>query len=146
MAYSKEIYQGKFVPKNPSKYKGRVNDIVYRSSYELKFMNWADKNQDVLSWSSEEIVVPYKSPLDNRIHRYFVDFFVETKDKKYLVEVKPHSFTKEPKIPQRKTKKFINEVKQYGVNLAKWESAKQFANHKGWEFLIIKEKELGLSL
>ena len=84
MAYSKEIYQGKFVPKNPSKYKGRVNDIVYRSSYELKFMNWADKNQDVLSWSSEEIVVPYKSPLDNRIHRYFVDFFVETKDKKYI--------------------------------------------------------------
>ena len=146
MAYSKEIYKGKFVPKNPSKYKGRVNDIVYRSSYELKFMNWADRNQDVVSWSSEEIVIPYKSPLDNRIHRYFVDFFIETKDKKYIVEVKPYRFTQEPKIPKRKTKRFISEVKQYGVNLAKWESAKQFANHKGWEFLIITEKELGLSL
>lgn len=137
------------MPKNPSKYKGDLSNIIYRSGYELKFMNWCDLNSDVLEWGSEEVVIPYRSPLDNRVHRYFVDFLVKVKQtdntcKMILVEVKPYRFTQEPKIPKRRTKRFINEVKQWGVNLAKWESATEFCIDRGWEFKLITEKELRL--
>jgi hypothetical protein len=145
MTYTKQLYQGKFVPKNPAKYKGIITNIVYRSSYELKFMNWCDMNKDIIEWGSEEIVIPYRSPLDNKVHRYFVDFHIKTsKGKMYLIEVKPLRFTQEPKIPKRKTKRFIQEVKQWGVNLAKWKAAKEFCDNRKWEFKLITEKELGL--
>tara|TARA_R110002167_G_scaffold247369_1_gene452981 strand:- start:257 stop:703 length:447 start_codon:yes stop_codon:yes gene_type:complete len=148
MTYSKKVYSGKFIPRNPKKYKGNVTSIIYRSSYELKFMNWCDISDSVMEWGSEEIVIPYISPLDNRVHRYFVDFYVKvsSKDKiRYcLVEVKPFRFTQEPKIPKRKTKRFLNEVKQWGVNLSKWEAAKEFCLDRNWEFMIITEKELGI--
>jgi len=144
--YSKNVYKGRFVCNNPEKYVGNSQEIIYRSSYELKFMNWCDTNTDVLAWGSEEIVIPYRSPLDKKIHRYFPDFFVKTESKKYLIEVKPYRFTKEPVIPKRKTKRFINEVMTYGVNLAKWETATEFCLDRGWEFMIITEKELGLPL
>tara|TARA_X000001382_G_C3033220_1_gene135458 strand:+ start:89 stop:535 length:447 start_codon:yes stop_codon:yes gene_type:complete len=148
MTYSKQVYSGKFIPRNPKKYKGSVNNIIYRSSYELKFMNWCDISDSVLQWGSEEVVIPYISPLDKKIHRYFVDFFVKVNSKnkvRYcLVEVKPFRFTQEPKIPKRKTKRFLNEVKQWGVNLSKWEAAKEFCLDRNWEFMIITEKELGI--
>ena len=148
MTYSKQVYSGKFIPRNPEKYKGSVNNIIYRSTYELKFMNWCDISDSVLQWGSEEVVIPYISPLDNKIHRYFVDFFVKVNSKnkvRYcLVEVKPFRFTQEPKIPKRKTKRFLNEVKQWGVNLSKWEAAKEFCLDRNWEFMIITEKELGI--
>lgn len=151
MAYTKDTYKGKFLPTKPHKYIGDASNIVYRSSYEMKFMKWCDLNDSVLRWASEEIVIPYVSPLDRQIHRYFVDFFIEVKTKegtikKYLVEVKPYKFTQPPVVPKRKTQKFISEVKQWGVNTAKWESAKRFASKQGWEFILITEKDLGSSL
>ena len=145
MPYNKEIHKGRFKPKNVHKYRGNPSNIIYRSGYELKFMNWCDKNNDVTAWGSEEIVIPYRSPIDNRVHRYYPDFIIRVKDTTYLIEVKPYRFTQEPKIPKRKTKRFITEVKQWGVNLAKWESAKEFCLDRGWEFKIITEKELGIS-
>lgn len=148
MTYTKQLYQGKFKPRNPAKYKGDISNIIYRSSYELKFMNWCDLNDSVQEWGSEEIVIPYRSPLDNRYHRYFVDFYVKVVNNNgaemYLVEVKPHRFTQEPKIPKRRTKRFIQEVKQWGVNLAKWEAAEEFCKDRKWKFKIITEKELNL--
>jgi len=148
MTYTKQLYQGKFKPRNPAKYKGDISNIIYRSSYELKFMNWCDLNDSVQEWGSEEIVIPYRSPLDNRYHRYFVDFYVKVVNNNdaemYLVEVKPHRFTQEPKIPKRRTKRFIQEVKQWGVNLAKWEAAEEFCKDRNWKFKIITEKELNL--
>ena len=145
MTYTKELHQGKFVPKNPNKYRGDISNIVYRSGYEVKFMNWCDLNSDVTQWSSEEIVIPYRSPLDNKLHRYFVDFYVKIQDKVYLIEVKPDRFTREPAIPKRKTKRFLNEVAQYAVNQAKWKAAREVCADRNWEFKIITEKELGIS-
>jgi hypothetical protein len=149
MAYTKDTYRGLFTPKNPQKYLGNVHQIVYRSSYELRFMKWCDFNENVLQWGSEEIVIPYTSPLDGKIHRYFVDFFIKIRNrdnniKKYLIEVKPYRFTQEPVAPQRKTKKFISEVYQWAVNNAKWDAAKKIAKNNGWEFMLITEKDLGL--
>ena len=110
MIYRKDIHRGRFIPKNPKKYRGNLSQVIYRSGYELKFMNWCDMNDDVREWSSEEVVIPYVSPLDSRVHRYYIDFLVRIREQTYLIEVKPERFTREPSIPKRKTKRFLNEV------------------------------------
>lgn len=144
-----KTYKGKFKVKNPVKYAGDLSNIVYRSLWELRFMNWCDQNESILEWGSEIVVVPYISPLDMKIHRYFVDFFIRVKNsqgniEKYLVEIKPEKFTKPPEIPQRKTKRFIDEVFQYGVNDAKWKAAFEFCQNRNMKFVILTEKDLGI--
>lgn len=138
-------YQGFFRPNNPSKYKGDPTNIVYRSSWELKFMMYLDMHGDVISWSSEECIVPYKSPIDGRWHRYFPDFVFTKKDKEtVMVEIKPHKQTKPPEIQKKKTKKYINEVVTWGVNEAKWKAAEEFCADRKWKFMIMTENELGI--
>lgn len=143
----RKYYQGFFKPINPKKYRGDPTNIVYRSGWEKKVMIWCDTNSNVVSWSSEEIVIPYVSPVDNRVHRYFVDFFVEAVGKDgethvMLLEVKPKAQTQEPKPVKRKTKRYITEVMTWGVNQAKWDAAEKFCKSKGWEFKLITEAEL----
>jgi len=146
----KGLYKGRFKVTNLSKYKGDATNVVYRSSWELKFMKWCDTNPSVLEWGSETVIIPYRSPVDSKIHRYFVDFYVKVKAKnnlttKYLVEIKPEKFTKPPDIPKKKTKRFIEEVFMYGVNQAKWKSADEFCKDKGMQFLVLTENDLGIS-
>lgn len=146
----KAVYKGRYRVLNPSKYKGNLGEIVYRSSWELKFMVWCDRNASVLEWGSETVVIPYKYPVDNKLHRYFVDFYVKIKNKeskvtKYLVEIKPEKFTKPPEIPKKQTKKFIQEVFQYGTNQAKWKAANEFCQERGMKFLVLTENDLGIN-
>ena len=146
----KAVYKRRYRVLNPSKYKGNLGEIVYRSSWELKFMVWCDRNASVLEWGSETVVIPYKSPVDNKLHRYFVDFYVKIKNKeskvtKYLVEIKPEKFTKPPEIPKKQTKKFIQEVFQYGTNQAKWKAANEFCQERGMKFLVLTENDLGIN-
>ena len=141
-------YKGKYKPSYPKKYKGDPTNVIYRSLWERKFMVYCDKNENVLEWSSEEIALPYKSPLDNRIHRYFPDFYIKVKEgnkiQKYLVEIKPKRQVSEPKIPKRKTKGYIYEVKEYVKNQAKWKSAQEFCEDRQWKFKIMTEDDLGI--
>lgn len=142
-----EYKQGFFIPKFPQKYNGDPNNIVYRSGWEKMVMKSLDENTSVIRWSSEEIIIPYISPIDNKPHRYFVDFYVEAKAqdgsvKKMLIEVKPAAQVQPPKQSKRRTKRFISEVMTYGVNQAKWEAAQKFCQSKGWEFKILTENEL----
>ena len=138
--------QGIFRPRNKEKYKGNVTNIYYRSGWELKYMVYLDKHPDVLKWSSEEIVVPYISPIDGRMHRYFPDFIVWLRTpngyKTVMIEVKPKTQTKEPKIQKRVTESYVRKVMTYGVNQAKWKAAEEFCKDKGWEFTIMTEDEL----
>jgi len=148
MLYTK-TYKGKFRAKNPTKYHGDINNIVYRSLWELRFMKWCDLNSSVQEWGSETVIVPYISPVDRKVHRYFVDFYIKIKNKtgatqKYLIEIKPERFTKPPAIPARKTKRFIDEVFQYGVNEAKWKAAFEFCQDRNMKFMVLTEKDLGL--
>lgn len=137
------FYQGKFLPRNPQKYKGDPTNIWYRSSWELKAMMRFDKDPNIIQWMSEEIVIPYVSPIDGRVHRYFPDFWIKnSQGDTILIEVKPLSQTKEPKIPKRKTKRFLNEVIEWGKNQAKWQYAQEYAKDRGWKFVIITEKQL----
>ena len=145
-----KYYQGKFKPRNPQKYKGNPTKIFYRSSWELKFMNYCDMNENIIQYSLEEIVIPYKSPLDNRYHRYFVDFYMKVKQtdgtiKEYLVEIKPKKQTEEPnRNPKKRTKQWLYEVTTWGKNQAKWAAAKEFCADRNWEFLILTEEHLNV--
>jgi hypothetical protein len=139
-------YSGKYLPSNPKKYKGNYNNIIYRSLWERKFMVYCDLSAHVLEWSSEEIVIPYRSPLDGKVHRYYPDFYVKIKTlediKVYIVEVKPFKQTIEPKPPKKKTKQYLNEVFAYTKNQAKWKAAREWCADRRYEFKIITEIEL----
>lgn len=141
--------KGKFSPRHPEKYKGNAVNIIYRSSWELKLMSYLDSHPDVLEWASEEFCIPYLSPVDGRVHRYFPDFFVRKRNElgfieSIVVEVKPEIQVEPPKVSRRITRRYINEVKTYGVNTAKWKAAKNYCETRGWKFIIMTEKSLGI--
>jgi len=143
-------YSGRFIPRNPAKYVGDYKNIIYRSSWECRVMNWLDQNDDIISWASEEVIVPYVSPVDNRTHRYFPDFLVKVKTKDgshrtMMLEVKPKKQTVQPTVRKRVTKQYINEVTTYVVNEAKWKAANEYCLDRGWEFKILTEEHLGLT-
>ena len=144
-------YKGYFKPKNPQKYRGDPTNIIYRSRWELMAMGRFDGDRNVIWWSSEETVIPYRSPVDNRIHRYYVDFTVrlnteEGKLKTVLIEIKPYAQTKPPMITEskKKSRKYLNEVMTWGVNSAKWKAAREYCKDRGYEFMIVTENELGI--
>jgi hypothetical protein len=104
-------------------------------------------SESVLKWSSEEVVVPYRSPIDNRIHRYFVDFCVtaktETGEETMLIEIKPKAQTKKPTVSEKKvTTSKMREIKNWAINSAKWEAATKYSTERNWEFKIITDKDL----
>jgi hypothetical protein len=142
-------YKGKYQPSYPQKYKGDPRNIIYRSLWERKFMKYCDLNENILEWGSEEIPLPYRSPVDNKIHRYFPDFYIKVKEsngqiKKYLIEIKPKKQTVEPKVQKRKTKGYIYEVIEYAKNQAKWKAAEEFCEDRQWQFKILTEDDLGV--
>jgi len=142
-------YKGFFRPKNAAKYKGNPNNVIYRSSWELKLMKHLDEHPDVLQWSSEEFCIPYRSPIDGKVHRYFPDFFVKKKTREGLVEtvvieVKPKKQVLPPKVKEIPDRRYLREVKTYGINSAKWKAAKEYCELKKWKFQIMTEKELGV--
>ena len=135
-------YKGKFRPQNYKKYKGDHTNIVYRSGWELKFMKYLDRQPEVLRWSSEEIIIPYRSPIDNRLHRYFPDFWVKTTKGESLIEIKPKKQTKPPVLNPKHKRRYLKEVKTWGVNEAKWKAAAAFCENRGWKWQIITEDTL----
>lgn len=138
--------QGIFKPAHMQKYKG--HDLPrYLSSWELKLFRWCDTNPNVLEWASENVVVPYESPIDKKIHRYIVDATVKLKTatgvKKFLIEVKPYKQTVQPEqTPGKHKKTLLYEQLTYVQNQAKWAAAKCFAKKYGYEFTVLTEKEL----
>ena len=123
--------------------------IVCRSSWERKFCQWCDMNNSIISWASEEFSIPYVSPKDNRVHKYYPDYLIKVKEKNdmiktYVVEVKPYKQTRPPKTPKRKTKSYLTECVTYAVNQAKWKAAKEFCEDHRIEFKVVTEKELGI--
>ena len=142
-------YKGKYYPSFPRKYKGDPTNIIYRSLWERKFMVYCDRNSKILEWGSEEIALPYISPHDNRVHRYFPDFYIKVQEntgkvKRYLIEVKPLKQTTKPKKPKSQTKGYIREAFEYARNQAKWKAAREYCADRMWEFKVITEKELDI--
>ena len=143
-------YKGRYIPTNPKKYKGDPQSIIYRSLWERKFMVYCDTSKAILEWGSEEIIIPYISPWDNRVHRYFPDFYIKVKQrdnhmKKYIIEIKPKKQCSPPDTqPKKKTKNWLNEVKTWSINDAKWKHADKLFKNNGMEFKILTEDDLGI--
>lgn len=141
-------YKGRFLPKNPQKYAGDSSNIIWRSTWERRVMEWLDKSENVVYWASEELVIRYYNPLDNKIHKYFPDFIVKIKKKDgtvmtHVIEVKPEYQTKQP-TQKKKTKRFLEEQTTYIINQSKWKAATEFCKDRGWIFQVLTEKDLGI--
>ena len=142
-------YKGKYKVRCPYKYKGDPTKVIYRSLWELKFMKYCDSNINILEWGSEEMYVWYRSPVDNKPHRYFPDFYIKAREsngqiKKYIIEVKPKKQTAPPAKPKRQTKGYLREAFEYARNQAKWKAANEWCIDRGFEFKVLTEKELGI--
>lgn len=143
-------YSGRYIPKNPKKYRGDPSRITYRSLWERKFMVYCDLNDSIVEWGSEEVIIPYVSPWDGRVHRYFPDFYIKVKQKtgkhkKFIIEVKPKNQCSPPTTtPKKRTSKWYNEVKTWGINEAKWKSATQWCEDNNMQFQILNEDHLDI--
>lgn len=143
-----QFLQGKFRPINPKKYRGDVNNIVYRSSYELAVFRWIDDEDAIVAWSSEELVIPYISPIDKKAHRYFTDLVVWAKQadgstKRMVIEIKPHDQTLKPvKGAREKDEAYKQRVFDYLINQAKWKAAEEHCRQHGGEFIVLTEKHI----
>ena len=143
-------YSGKYHPKNPKKYVGNSARIYYRSLWERKFMVYCDTNNSIIEWGSEEVIIPYISPWDGRVHRFFPYFYIKVRQKdgglkKFIIEVKPKKQCTPPvKTPKRKTKRWYKEIKTWGVNEAKWKSAVKWCKNNHMEFQILTEDHLDI--
>jgi len=145
----KTYYQGKYVPSNPSKYRGDPSNIIYRSSWERKAMRYLDMKESVESWGSEELSVPYISPEDGKTHRYFPDLVAKVKlpdgtHQCFMFEIKPMRQCVEPTKPSKPGRRYAMEMRKWAVNLAKWKAAKEFCDSHGWKFVVLTEKELNI--
>lgn len=143
--------KGFFKCQHPEKYKGDPTQIIYRSQWEFKVMMQLDHDPQVVEWASEENPIAYTSPVDaytGRVHRYFPDFFVKKRDgTTYIIEVKPAEQCLPPKKPKKsdtakRQKQFLKESMTYAVNQAKWQAAEKYCARKGWNFIVITEKEI----
>ena len=139
-------YSGNYIPKNINKYKGKKK-ITWRSSWELKFMKYCDRNPRIVEWVSEPFAIRYYLSTDKKWHRYYPDFLIKTrtKDDKYktiLIEIKPENQTIPPKVGKKKRKTILNERKTWIMNQSKWKFAKEYCKRNGIELQILTEKEL----
>ena len=143
-------YSGRYIVQKPEKYEGDPTKVFYRSLWERQAFKWCEANSQVVSWSSEETVIPYRCKTDNKMHRYFVDLKIRLANGTiYLVEIKPKKEVSPPKQPARKTKKYVAEVMTYVKNSSKWEAAEEYCMARGWQFTIWTEdtlKSFGIKL
>ena len=115
---------------------------------ELRFMKWCDSSEKIFQWNSEEVVIPYISPIDNKRHRYFPDFLIQTSKGWFLIEVKPSIESKPPKklvvetLTLKKRRRYKRAVRTWLINEAKWEAAKKVCEIEDWKFQIMTEKQL----
>jgi len=148
MKYSRASI-GKYKVLHKEKYVADLQEVVYRSSWERKYMQYLDRNPDVLEWGSENIIIPYYNPVEKKTRRYFVDFYAKVKDKQgrikqYIIEVKPESQCNPPVRKKRISTKYKNDLRAYIRNQSKWKAARKWADNRGWEFVVLTEKELDI--
>ena len=166
--FAKSYHQGIFVPKHPEKcvnVNGQLrsnSSITYRSSWELKVMNFCDKFESVLEWGSEVLKIPYISKIDGKQHNYITDFYFVCRDKygdinKYILEVKPKSQTAQlnenneliyPDPPKSRTASAIRNWQErcnaIRLNNDKWQAARHWCRQNGFTFKVLTEEEIGI--
>jgi len=142
-----KYFQGLFKPINPQKYKGNPTQICFRSSYELKLLTYLDRHPEIVWYSSEELSIPYRSPIDRSLRRYYPDILCKRRNDILMIEVKP-KFQRNPPVlaeGKRMTASHKRAVITYAINDAKWKAARAYCEDRGWIFKIMTEKELGIT-
>lgn len=139
--------QGKFTPRHPEKYIGDVNNIIFRSSWELEAFKFFDNNVAVLEWGSEIIAIPYLKPTDSKVHRYFPDIYVKFQKKdgivtEELIEIKPEKETRQPTTRGKSLQTQQYEAITWAINKAKWQSASKWCKERNIKFRILTENSL----
>lgn len=151
--------QGWYELTNPEKFIKPIDDYMksfkdgfvnYKSGLELTGIRYVDTNPKVKCWSLEPFNIKYIKPTDKKIHRYFIDLYIEMKTgHKFLVEIKSSSETVKPKPPKKQTAKakrrYAKMLETYAINTAKWNAAREVAKKNGFQFIFLTEKELGHS-
>jgi len=146
--------QGYFKPQCPKKYIG-TGDIIFRSSWEYKFMVWCDNNEKVLGWASEPLFLYYISRKDGRAHKYYPDFYFKADQgdgtfKEFLVEIKPKAQIQKPAMPKKTSRKAIESYKflaeAYVKNMDKYRAAKEYCEGRNWDFIVLTEDTIGNGL
>ena len=142
-------YSGLYKPLHPKKYRGNPSRIVYRSLWEKKYMKYCDHTSSILEWGSEEIIIPYRSPIDNRVHRYYPDFYIKVREKSgkisnYIVEIKPKKQTKPPYGKDKRTAAYKRAALTFAKNRAKWDAAEDYCEDRLMKFLILTEDHLAV--
>ena len=132
---------GKFTLTNPEKYAG-TKTPTYRSSWEWTFMNFCDKNPNVIGWASESVKIPYKHPLTGKNTVYVPDFFIQYVDKNgksmsELIEIKPKKQTR-----INASKQGISTKAAVVMNNAKWQAAGAWCRQKGIKFRVLTEDDI----
>lgn len=140
--------QGIYQPIHPEKYIGDVHDVRYRSSWEFQLCYKFDHSKEILAWGCEPLFILYRSPKDGLSHRYFIDFMTvaynKELDKKIvtLIEVKPEKEKYPPTSKGKKKSRYLYECMQYEINQSKWKYARAYCEKRGWNFVILTEKEI----
>ena len=142
-------YSGFYKPRNIKKYRGNPSRIVYRSLWEKKYMIYCDTTPTILEWGSEEVIIPYRSPIDGKPHRYYPDFYIKVREKggkisKYIVEIKPKKQTKPPYGKDKRTAAYKREALTFAKNRAKWDAAENYCDDRQMKFLILTEDHLAV--
>jgi len=141
------FHQGYYNPKNPEKYIG-IFPIIYRSSWEYRFMIWCDTNDKVLIWSSEPVKIKYWSRDGNKQRTYHPDFYFkilkqDDTTQEFLAEIKPKNQIQKPNPPSKMSKKALESYKflaeQYVKNIDKYNAAKEYAVNRSWKFIVLTE-------
>lgn len=143
-----KYHQGYYRVRNVDKYVGDINNVIYRSSLERKFMSYCDFNDKVTFWGSENVVIPYYYLVDQKVHKYMIDFFIIMNEIKYLVEIKPQSSLYKPIFKDSKKnnlkalRNYQYAMAEYIKNSCKWEAAKKFAKARNCRFIVLTDKEI----
>jgi hypothetical protein len=144
---ARNFLQGNYTPKHPEKYRGNVDNIQFRSSWELEVNKFLDNNPNIIEWASEEVAVPYLSSLDGKIHKYYPDYLVKYKDKNGNIvtemwEVKPKNQIQPPKRKGKRKKTQIYEQTTYVKNTDKWKHAQHWCKQHGITFRLLSEDQI----
>jgi len=149
-SYSK--YQGEYFLTEQEKIKYNSSKPPYfRSLLEKRFMYYCCNNSNIISWSNENVVIPYFFEVDKKQHRYIVDFKIKIKNKdnkieECLIEIKCSKECSLPIKPKTNNKKaqnrYAEEVVTFIKNQNKWQAANEYCKKNNMKFLVVTEKDL----
>ena len=136
----KKFQQGTYEIGNPQKFVGG-KPPYYRSSWELAFMRMCDNHPNITKWASENVKIPYRSPLDGKYHNYVPDFMLQYIDKNgaehvELIEIKPRNQT------VMESARTQGQKMQTAMNAAKWTAAQEWRKRKGIRFKVLNEDQI----